>query len=394
MGRLRYLTAGESHGQALIGILDGLPAGLALKSEIDIDPALAERQKGYGRSYRQKIEQDSVQILSGVRFGLTTGAPIALMIPNKDWQNWKDEMSVADERTSASTPVTIPRPGHADLAGSVKYSHTDDLRNVFERASARETAMRVAIGAVAKKLLQHLGITTFSYVRSIGQVDAGTIATGQLNEVPEYVSRSAVRTFSESHESSMIEAIDAAKKAGDTLGGTVETVVYGMPVGVGSSMQWDRKLDAKIAEAVMSIQAVKSIEIGDGKELAFRFGSESHDPISKVEDELVRVSNHSGGIEGGMTTGTPVVIRAAMKPISTLMKPLPSVDLLTGDETVAHIERSDVCAVPALSIIVEHVVALVLADALLDTFGGDTIDELQERINLRRLSYSSLLRKQ
>lgn len=386
MGRLRYLTAGESHGQALVGILDGMPAGLALSADADIQPSLAERQKGYGRSHRQKIEQDRAEILSGVRFGLTTGAPIAVMIRNKDWENWKEEMSV--DSGKSSDPVTIPRPGHADLAGGAKYGHTSDLRNVFDRASARETAMRVALGAIAKKLLSELGIRTASYVRSIGSVDAGALTDRTLLDS---ISNSPVRTFSSSHEQLMIEAIDAAKKAGDALGGTVETFVTRLPVGIGSTMQWNRKLDAQLAEAVMSIQAVKAVEIGDGKELASKPGSLSHDAIERSENGILRISNHSGGIEGGMTTGEPVVVRASMKPISTLMQPLPSVDLATGEATSAHIERSDVCAVPALSVIVEHVVALTLADALLDTFGGDTLSELQRRVEERRAAYRNLI---
>ncbi len=393
MPGLRYLTAGESHGQALVGILDGMPAGLSLTSEADIDPALAERQKGYGRSHRQKIERDKAQILSGVRFGLTTGAPIALLLPNKDWQNWQEEMSVNGERPASSKPVTIPRPGHADLAGGVKYGHLDDLRNVFDRASARETGMRVAIGAIARKLLQVIGIETFSYVRSIGSVDAGSIDHQKLAQPSDQVANSSVRTFSETHERQMIEAIDAAKAAGDTLGGTVETIVSGMPVGVGSTMQWDRKLDGKLAQAVMSIQAVKAVEIGDGIELARQPGSQSHDAIMPGNSQIARPTNHSGGIEGGMSTGSPIIVRASMKPISTLMNPLASVDLSTGKETMAHIERSDVCAVPALSVIVEHVVALALADALLETFGGDTLTELTDRVNIRRAAYQTLLKK-
>lgn len=387
---LRYQTAGESHGEALIGILDGIPAGLSLVSERDMDPALRERQKGYGRSYRQKIESDAAHILSGVRFGMTTGAPIAIMIRNNDWQNWQDEMSVTP--AEAKKPVTIPRPGHADFAGAVKYGHTNDLRNVFERASARETALRVALGAIARKMLTEVGITSISYVRSIGHIELEP-PTSNLSEIEEAVEHSDVRTFSEQHAVLMREAIDRAKEQGDTLGGIVEVQFLGIPVGIGSTMQWHRKLDAQIAEAVMSVQAVKSVEIGAGRELAFKPGSESHDAITVADGNLGRYSNNSGGIEGGMSNGEPIVIRAAIKPISTLMQPLPSVDLATGKAALAHIERSDVCAVPALSVIVEHVAALTLANAILETFGGDTMDELAERIEKRRMSYTSLIGK-
>jgi chorismate synthase len=393
MPRLRYLTAGESHGQALIGVLDGMPSGLELVSASDIDPALAERQKGYGRSYRQKIESDTAKILSGVRFGRTTGAPIALLIENKDWANWEAEMAASGVAPADTEPVTVPRPGHADLAGAVKYGQTADLRNVLERASARETTMRVALGAIAKKLLETLGITTYSYVRSIGKVHSEALESDQLPSLREQIRNSQTRTCSAEHERRMIEEIDAAKKNGDTLGGTVEVQIVGMPVGIGSTMQWDRKLDGILAEAVMSIQAVKAVEIGDGVAVASKPGSQSHDAIAVEDQHIVRRSNHSGGIEGGMSTGEPIIVRAAMKPISTLMNPLSSVNLATGESTKAHIERSDVCAVPALSVIVEHVTALVLADALLDTFGGDTLAEIRERVEARRDQYRSLGRR-
>ena len=383
MGRLRYLTAGESHGEALVGILDGMPAGLSLVAERDIDPILSERQKGYGRSRRQQIENDKAKILSGVRFGVTTGAPIAIQIENKDWANWNEKMAVAGDAPSDLKRVTVPRPGHVDLAGAVKYGHTDDVRNVFDRASARETAMRVALGAIATKLLSAVGISSFSFVRSIGKVQTDAVVT---NELIESIKNSPVRCPDGKPEKEMMSLIDQVKEKQDTLGGVVEAVFTGLPIGVGSAMQWDRKLDGKLAESLMSIQAVKSVEIGGGKDTAFAFGSAVHDDIIVSEGKITRSSNNAGGLEGGMTNGEPLVVRVSMKPISTLMQPLPSVDLATMTPADAHIERSDVCAVPALSIIVENVAALTIADALLDTFGGDTLAELQERVEKRRVA--------
>lgn len=381
MGRLRYLTAGESHGEALVGILDGMPAGLSLIAERDIDPILAERQIGYGRSRRQQIENDKAKILSGVRFGVTTGAPIAIQIENKDWTNWKEKMAVAGDAPSDLKRVTVPRPGHVDLAGAVKYGHADDVRNVFDRASARETAMRVALGAIANTLLSAVGISSFSFVRSIGKVQTDAVVT---HELIESIKNSPVRCPDGKAEKEMMSLIDQVKEKQDTLGGVVEAVFTGLPIGVGSAMQWDRKLDGRLAESLMSIQAVKSVEIGGGKDTAFAFGSAVHDDIIVSEGKITRSSNNAGGLEGGMTNGEPLVVRVSMKPISTLMQPLPSVDLATMTPADAHIERSDVCAVPALSIIVENVAALTIADALLDTFGGDTLAELQERIAKRR----------
>jgi len=382
MPQLRYLTSGESHGKSLTGIIDGIPAGLSLEAERDIDPILRERQRGYGRSHRQKIEDDKTEILSGVRFGITTGAPIAIKIENKDWENWQDKMSVVptDEEI---TPVTIPRPGHADLAGAIKYQQKD-IRNILERASARETAMRVAIGAVAATFLKELGIVSVSFVKSIGDLSGD--ASKKLPEIDLLriiLSESDLRMFDSSPEKKAMHLIDKAKKNGDTLGGIVEVHFVGLPIGIGSHVQWDRKLDGLIAQAVMSIQAVKAVEIGGGISLAGIHGSECHDAIEIEDGEIVRSTNNAGGIEGGMTDGMPIIVRAAMKPISTLMRPLQSVNLSTGDAAPSHIERSDVCAVPSLSIIVENVVALTIASALLDTFGGDTMNEVKERVALR-----------
>lgn len=376
---VRILTAGESHGKELIGIIDGIPSGLELIASRDIDPILAERQKGYGRSYRQKIESDKVEISSGVRFGVTTGAPISIRIQNKDWNNWTEKMSVVPTDVEYDA-VTIPRPGHADLAGAIKYGHQSDLRNILERASARETAMRVALGAVCSKLLQEIGVTSLSFVRSIGKVSFDS----SIQISREAIASSSVR-IPDAEITKQAEAlIDEAKRNGDTLGGIVQIELYGLPIGIGSHVQWDRKLDGRLAQAVMSIQAVKAVEIGDGLTVASQAGSQSHDEIVVQDKKLTRTTNHAGGIEGGMSNGMPIVIRAAMKPISTLMQPLGSINLATGEPASAHIERSDVCAVPALSIIVEQVVATELASAIIDTFGGDTIDELRERVERRR----------
>jgi chorismate synthase len=382
MGRLRYLTAGESHGEMLVGILEGMPAGLSLISERDIDPILRERQKGYGRGRRQKIENDSARIISGLRNGVTTGAPIAILIQNKDWANWEKRMPIVPSN-DVLVPVTVPRPGHADLAGWTKYAHAD-LRNVFERASARETAMRSAIGAIASTLLKSLGIESACYVSAIGWIVAEAESIEEVFEGRELFTTSPVRMVNRSMESQVIAKIDEAKASGNTLGGTVECVVRNIPPGLGSSMHWDRKLDALLANAVMSIQAVKAVEIGAGIHAARSLGSQVHDSIQIRNGTIARGTNNAGGIEGGMSNGEPVVVRAHMKPISTLMRPLESVDLATGEATIAHIERSDVCAVPALAVIVEQVVALTIASELLETFGGDTVTELTERIVIRR----------
>ncbi len=387
MGRLRILTAGESHGQQLTGILEGMPAGLSLIAERDIDPVLLERQKGYGRGRRQQIEHDTAIILSGVRNGVTTGAPIALSIQNKDWVHWKERMSVEPFRSEVQA-VTIPRPGHADLAGAIKYGHASDLRNVFERASARETAMRVALGAIANTLLRALDFESISFVAAIGGIAGEADTIEDIFNARQIISVSPVRMLSPDAERRAIEKIDQAKSNGDTLGGIVACMIRNVPAGIGSHVQWDRKLDGLLAQAVMSIQAVKGVEIGAGFHASHRFGSEVHDGIGTHDGTISRTRNNSGGIEGGMSTGEPIVLRAAMKPISTLMQPLGSVDLSTGESTKAHIERSDVCAVPALAVIVEQVVALTMASELLETMGGDTMTELRERIKIRRARYS------
>jgi chorismate synthase len=376
MAGLRYLTAGESHGEQLTGILEGMPAGFHLNAARDIDPILQERQKGYGRGHRQTIEDDRAIITSGVRFDLTLGSPIAVTIKNRDWEHWYDRMSIEGDAPKDLKRVTVPRPGHADLAGAIKYDQTSDLRNILERASARETAMRTALGAIALKLRREIGVKHIGYVRAIG----GISSSGDGPLMSEDFKNSRVRTFDPEAEERMIALIDQAKKEGDTLGGVVECKFFPVPVGIGSHVHWDRKLDAKLAEAVMSIQAVKAVEIGEGIKSSASFGSTAHDEIVKP---LFNRTNNAGGIEGGMSNGSAIVVRAYMKPLSTLMEPLHSIDFATGEVVDAHIERSDVCAVPALSVIVEAVVGLTLASVILETFPSDTMEDLLVAVGMR-----------
>lgn len=363
MPQLRYFTAGESHGPCLVGILEGLPAGLRLSVE-KINADLARRQQGYGRGGRMKIETDTVEILSGIRLGETIGSPLALLVRNKD------------HKIDVLPPVTKPRPGHADLTGVLKYNR-QDARDILERASARETTMRVAIGAVCKQLLAELGIEVTGHVVALGPVQAQTDGLS-LQQIRERSEASPVRCADPVAEQKMIAAIDQAKSEGDTLGGVFEIMATGVPVGLGSHVHWDRKLDANIARALMSVQAIKGVEVGLGFETARRYGSQVHDEILPAEDGVLRrTHNNAGGFEGGMTNGQPVVVRAAMKPLSTLMKPMRSVDLQTGEEVRGAVERSDVCAVPAAAVIGEAVVAIELAAAVLDKFGGDSVAELK-----------------
>lgn len=394
---LRYLTAGESHGQALTAILEGVPAGLRLVAE-EIDQDLARRQQGYGRGRRMKIEQDRAQILSGCRFGYTLGSPITLQITNRDWKNWEDKMaphpvdSVPDEGVPPGAPewerVKSPRPGHADLVGALKYGHRD-LRNVLERASARETAARVSVGAVAKRILSQYGIRIAGHVVSIGTVQAPSFA-GDLDRLVGAAENSEVRCADDDASQQMIAQIEQAKQKGDTLGGVFELVAIGVPPGLGSYVQYDRKLDGRLAGALMSIQAMKGVEFGMGFEAARRFGSEVHDPIgykpypidwsSSSPDRLghgfYHHRNNAGGIEGGMSNGEPIVVRVAMKPISTLYTPLASVAFATKEILPASVERSDHCAVPAAVVVGEAVMAIELANAFLEKFGGDSIAEI------------------
>lgn len=376
---LRYLTAGESHGPALLGILEGMPAGVPVRASF-IDRELARRQGGYGRGARMRIERDQVEILAGVRHGLTLGSPVGLLIRNRDWVNWQGVMGAegADgEPTRAA--VTRPRPGHADLAGGWKYAHRD-LRNVLERASARETAMRVAIGAVCQELLLAVGINVVAHVTSIGGVEADV--DGFTPE--EIIHNSAESPFycaDPSVEEAMRAAVDAAREAGDTVGGTFEVLAFGVPPGLGSYVAADRRLDGRLAASIMSIPAVKGVEIGLGFCAARLRGSQVHDEIRLGPDRtIVRPTNRAGGLEGGVTNGQILVVRAAMKPISTLMRPLGSVDLATGEEAVAAVERSDVCAVPAASVVGQAAVAFVLAQALLEKCGGDSLEEVQRNL--------------
>jgi chorismate synthase len=365
----RFLTAGESHGKGLVSIVEGVPAGLALDEDY-IARDLARRQAGYGRGARMKIERDRAEILSGVRHGLTMGSPIALLIRNRDWENWKQVMSTSPVEQDVE-PVTRLRPGHADLAGAMKYN-LDDVRPILERASARETASRVAVGAVARKLLAEFNIEIHSHTVCIGGQCAG--GTGKINWAQG--EKSLVRCADGKAEKAMLSAIDKAKQAGDSLGGAFEVVASGVPIGLGSHVQWDRRLDGRIAQALMSIQAVKDVGIGAGFAVADLPGSQVHDIIEFGAKQGWRhATNRAGGIEGGMSNGEPIVVRCAVKPIPTMSNALPSVDLHTGRKTKAHIERSDICIVPAAGVIGEAMLAVVLADAILEKFGGDHIAE-------------------
>jgi chorismate synthase len=384
---LRFTTAGESHGQALVSILEGMPAGVPLLAA-DIDADLARRQQGYGRGRRMQIERDTAEILSGVRAGETIGSPIAMLIRNRDWKNWQEIMDPAPRESDAEGPrrrvVTRVRPGHADLTGLLKYDR-DDARDILERASARETTARVAAGAIARKLLTELGVSIGSHLVHLGGVDAKRPHTlpANLNEASD---ASQLRTLDPDAEQQMIARIDVAKRAGNTLGGVCEVVVDGLPVGLGSHVSWDRKLDAQLGAAMMSIPAVKGVEIGMGFGTTRVPGSEVHDEIAPAPGRtragnVKRATNNAGGLEGGMTTGEPLVVRVGMKPISTLMRPLGTVDVATGEPAQAVAERSDVTAVPAMGVIAESMAALVLADAMLQKFGGDSLSEIRRNLH-------------
>ena len=374
LARLKFLTAGESHGQGLLGILDGMPAGLEI-SEDYIGVHLARRQRGYGRGGRMKIEKDRAEIWCGVRHGESLGSPIGIIVRNKDWENWTKKMSVTPVKDEIRK-VTLPRPGHADLAGIQKYGF-DDIRNVLERSSARETTMRVALGSVCRKLLEDVGIEVGGQVIQIHNVKDNSRSELSPNQLSELADASPVRCLDKNAEKNMLKTIDEAKAAGDSVGGIFRVVATGLPYGLGSHTQWDRKLQARISAVMMSINAFKGIEIGSGFSGAEKFGSEVHDEIGHDGKKFTRYSNNAGGIEGGMSNAQSIILQMSMKPIPTLIKPLKSVDIQSKEKKDAHKERTDSCAVPAASIIAESMLCFVLADALLEKFGGDSMAQLK-----------------
>lgn len=378
MAMLRFLSAGESHGKGLIGIVEGMPAGVTISRE-NINRELKRRQQGYGRGGRMKIESDEIEILSGVRWGKTLGSPITFFIKNRDWENWHEAMNEEPEFYGSVNAVTRPRPGHADLAGVLKYNHKD-IRNVLERSSARETAMRVAIGALAKQFLNEFNIKIGSFTFRIGtagiDLDTYNLNEDELLKLSHKADVSLVRCPFKELEADMIKVIDEALKNGDSVGGSFIVFALGVPVGLGSHVHWDRKLDGIIAGAMMSIQAIKAIEIGDGISLGKGFGSQLMDEIF-YDKFYYRKTNHMGGIEGGISNGMPIIVRATMKPIPTLKKPLKSVDIFTKKEVQATYERSDVCAVASAAVIGEAIIAWCIARAFLEKFGGDSLDEVR-----------------
>ncbi|MFS0576742.1 chorismate synthase [Sporosarcina sp. 179-K 3D1 HS] len=387
---MRYFTAGESHGPQLTAIIEGLPAQMELTAEM-INKELTRRQGGHGRGRRMQIEKDQVEITSGVRHGKTLGSPVTLTVVNDDWKHWTSIMGIEPlpEDTKPEDirrQITRPRPGHADLVGGIKYGHRD-LRNILERSSARETTMRVAIGAVAKQFLRELGIRTVAHVTEIGGITTNpdTYAGKDVEELRVIIESDPVYCADPEASKRMVEAIDTAKERGDTIGGVVEVVIEGCPPGIGSHVQFDRKLDGKLAGAMMSINAFKGVEVGLGFEMAKKYGSEVHDEIAWDEERgYYRKSNRLGGLEGGMTSGMPIVIRGVMKPIPTLYKPLESVDIDSKEPFVATIERSDPCAVPAASVVAEHVIATELAKAIMDEFRSDMMDALKQDMEAYR----------
>ena len=389
---IRFLTAGESHGPGLTGVIEGLPAGLEIAPD-DLAGDMARRKMGYGRGGRMAIETDAVRFVSGVRKGRTLGSPLTVWIENRDFRNWEQVMGAEPAPESADRAVHVPRPGHADLVGGVKYGHRD-LRNVLERASARETATRVALGAVARKYLGLFGVSVRSCVLSIGDVSFPGPPEDLWNDPASLRERTmASEVFCPDPDTSgrMVEAIRTAKKAGDTLGGIFEVRATGLPIGLGSYSQWDQRLDGRLAQGLLSIQAIKGVEFGLGFTAARLPGSRVHDPVLREGESLTRPSNGSGGLEGGVTNGLPLVVRVAMKPIATLYSPLPSVDLRSGEESPASVERSDICAVPAASVVGEAMVCLILAQAFSEKIGGDSVEEVREHYAvLRRLQMERL----
>ncbi|MDF1597592.1 MAG: chorismate synthase [Acidimicrobiia bacterium] len=376
---IRFLTAGESHGPGLVAIVEGLPAGLPFSTgELSVE--LARRRMGYGRGNRMKLEKDELEVLGGIRHGFTLGSPVAVLIRNTEWPRWAEEMSA--EPAQPKRPLTTPRPGHADLAGMLKYD-THDARDVLERSSARETAARTIVGYLCKQLLSLVDVEVVSHVVAIGSVEtsAGSVPTPADRRA---IDDSPVRVFDPTAEQSMIAEIEAAKADRDTLGGIVEVIAYGLPAGIGSHVHWDRKIDALLAEALMSIQAIKAVEVGDGFATARERGSTAHDEIFYEDGSWRRNRDRAGGTEGGMSTGQPLRVRAAMKPIATLMRPLASVDVTTKEADVAFRERSDICAVPAAAVVAEQMVAFVLAAEMQRSFGGDTVDDFRQTVDAYR----------
>lgn len=380
---LRVLTAGESHGPELIAIVEGLPSGVTVTAEA-IQADLQRRKLGYGRGSRMKFEQDELTISSGVRHGLTLGSPIALRIGNTEWPKWTEVMNPApteltEKSRGRGAALTRPRPGHADLVGMQKYDF-DEARPILERASARETAARVALGAVARSFLSQLGIRLVSHTLSIGPVRAPEGAALPTPDDVDALDADPLRCFDTETSARMVEEVDAARKDGDTLGGIVEVLAYGLPPGIGSHVHWDRRLDGRLAQALMSIQAIKGVEVGDGFETTRRRGSAAHDELFAADDGITRASDRAGGIEGGMSTGTVLRIRAGMKPIATVPRALRTVDVASGETATAHHQRSDVCAVPAAGVVAEAMVAIELANSLLEKFGGDSIRETRRNL--------------
>ena len=397
MSGISWKTAGESHGRGLIGIIEGIPAGLTI-SEQSIQHELKRRQKGYGRSERMKIEKDHAEFISGIRYGQTIGSPICVFIENKDWVNWSEEMAIFGSPPENMEKITVPRPGHADLAGSLKYHHLD-IRNVIERASARETAARVALGAIAKQFLEFFNLQIFSEVIQIGKIKHPNPVSINLQSISEHdleivisqIEKSVVHCGNEDVTNRMIEAIDTARERGDSLGGRVTVFALHVPIGLGSYSQWDQRLDGLLAQTIMSIPAIKAVEIGMGTELADRYGSEVHDEIfwDKQTTKYYRKTNHAGGIEGGVSNGEPIIITGTMKPIPTLMRPLSSVNIEQKIPQKRYKKRSDICSVPSVAIIAEAMVALVLADQLCKKFGGDSIGEMKD--NMENVLYDRQL---
>ena len=376
LNKIRYLTSGESHGKALMGILDGMPSNLEISEEY-ILLQLRRRQMGFGRGGRMKIESDYAEIISGVRNGKSIGSPIGLIIKNKDWANWKETMEI-EKKLSKLKRVTLPRPGHADLPGIIKYDF-NDIRNVIERSSARETTMRVAIGAICRKFIDQLGIKVASRVIQIHDIvdDSQWPENQDIEKINKIADKSETRCLSEDISERMIERIKEARKSGDSVGGVFEINISGLPYGLGSYTQWDRKMNSKLSEMIMSINAIKGVEFGLGFKESSKFGSKVHDEIDWNGKTFTRSTNRAGGLEGGMTNAKPLIIRAAMKPLSSLSKPLQSVDIDTKKNSLAHKERSDTCALPAASIIAENISCIVIADSILDKFGGDSMQQVQ-----------------